>query len=316
MLSLLHGPVDVVPRDAGDAPQLAGGQWVEGLGLVAVSGALYLVTLDGSAIRVSTRKAYARPSWYSDPAAAQFGDCIVLSTGGAGVYPTHRRAHLPSTHPIDAVGWTGLAVDSQAVLADRSLCYKSGRIYVGTRTTPPNAETIETSIGDVPGAGLMLPAELGGRSRWWCVDLGTGRVYQYDAIAKAEILGKRTGFGSAVSGAGYSRKHGVFVVLRRDAGRGVDQLYVYATEPVAAAIAAPVFAGGAAPARGRAAAVSSRVLGSYGEPCAGRVVTFAATVGRFSRAGVETDADGWARTTYRAPLAATAGAVLSATLVE
>lgn len=324
MLSLVHGPIDIVARDPGDyfLASLGSGAvvWVEGVGLLAVSdwqahaGAslhlsnLYTIRLDGSAIRVSSRQPYWALGWHFNAADPTAGDLPLV-----GGRTTTQRMRVPATLPVEAAwgypaGWGGF-VD----LADRVLWFWNGKIRTGVRNVIAGTDEAAIWLG---GAGPLIPADLGAKSLWYAVDTASGRVALYDAIAKAEIVAGRTGFGSAVGAAAYSRKHGLFFVVRRDSGRSppVDQLYVYANEPVAASVSAPTLSG--SPLRGRTYTASARVLGDLGEPCAGRVVVFTATHGSVVTAGVETDATGWARTTYRAPLAATGGVGITATLTE
>jgi hypothetical protein len=316
MLSLVHGPVAVSCWDPVETLVPAAGMavWVEGLGLVVIAGAgsshggdLYAIQLNGKALRIGQRLAWTAIGWRHAPLDAARNDLPVLARASSA-----EVVRLPSTTPVLALP-SGLAYPFApfAALADRLVAFADGILYATPLDGGPVVQ--EAMLEVLSGAGQVMPANLGAGSDWWCAHPGTGKLYRYDAIAGAEVASRRTSLGGSFHCCGYSRKHAVFVALRPDAG--VYKLSVYANEPKAATLSAPAFSSSPVR-RGRAYEVSARLLGDLGEPCPGRVVSFTATHGEVDPTGVETDADGWARSTYRAPRVAVAGAQLTATMVE
>jgi hypothetical protein len=216
----------------------------------------------------------------------------------------------------DASRYSGLA--NWALLSDRYLQFDGNRVRAWP--LPSGAASTERVIvsASVGPGGFIFPADLSsGNSLWWCVTPSTGLLYQYDAIAQAEVASMRSGFGSAFTWAAYSRKHDLFAVMRAGA------LVIYANEPAAASISAPGF--GAGPNAGKQTALSSTLIGSENEPCAGRLVTLSVDAGGLSptedgdgasSVTVETDASGVASATFLAPYAASSGHTATAELVE
>lgn len=303
MLSLVHGPVDLVAADAGDpaiaVPINAGAAWVEGWGLALINGnEAVLAHVSGRVVRIGKRDLWSSIGWSHD-------DQLCLGS-------RWRRVSFPASADLSEV-WagSGVPVGPLALLADRALTFDGYRVVAHGLSVPSTLTVEHTVFAAVSGGGAIFPADLA-RQRWWLLSLGTGDVALYDAAVKAEVAGARTSLGTGpIRAAAYSRKLGLFFVVRRAT---VDQLYVYANEPAASSISAPTFS--AAPRAGALRTVRSRVTGAHGEPCAERVVTFSASAGSLDRASVETGADGWAETTYRAPAGAVTGASVTATLVE
>lgn len=315
MLSRVAGPIPIAAYDPREAfvPKAVAAAWIEGLGLVMIAdganenaAALYALQLDGRAIRIGRRLSWAGIGWAHDGLGGSGGwalSCLATSA------PSWLRVALPTTAPLEVAHLGAAARASFAVLPDRVIFFSSDRVYrLPHDGTVP--EVIEAVIpGNTVGDGCIMPAELSATtSLWWLANRASGQLFMYDAIAKADVAARRTSLGAPFVAAAYSRKHDVFFVVR------ADGLHVYANEPAAASVSVPVFS--SPPARGALREVSARVLGDLGEPCARRVVDFAVTAGSVDRAAVETDADGWARTTYRAPLAAAAGVSVTARLVE
>lgn len=313
MRSLVAGPIAIVPLD-GETLVVAGGAacWVEGLGLVVIAaagsthvGELYIVQLGGQAVRLGGRRGIGGSGW----------------TGFGWAYPDDvpvgwqnvwgfAKMRLPSTALLSSGYTAGLSSGSSfALMPDRLLHAAFGKILATLLAGGASAVETVLDASVVDTAGSVVPADLaGGKSVWWVVFRSSGKVFQYDAIAKAEVAGVRTSLDPGNTVVAYSRKHDLFVTIR------AGSLYVYANEPVAASITAPQFS--AAPARGGVRTLRARVLGDLGEPCVGRVVGFAVTNGALERAAVQTDAAGWASTTHRAPLSTASGATATATLVE
>lgn len=302
MLSLVRGPVNVTPMEVGDPAVVTdwdAAAWVDGWGLLILNSSqgLQVVHVDGKAVRVSTREVWAGIGWSHD-------DRLCLG-------PSWRKVAFPSTAEL-STAWVG-PTGALALMADRALQFDGANVKASTLASPPVTTVEFTFAGFSSGAAAIFPADLRGQQRWWVINLGTAKLALYDAVAKTEVVGHRTSLGvGPLKAAAYSRALDLFFAIRRVGG--VDQLSVYANEPVAATIAAPTFS--AAPRAGSLRTVRSQVLGDQAEPCAERVVTFTATTGTFDRASVETDAAGWAETVYKAPAAPATGASVTATLVE
>lgn len=306
----------------GESLALAGNAraiWHEGIGLVALSeypastypGELYAVQLDGKAVRLGGQRATGAHSW------GGFGWGVATSEDASERFVAARaavgwqRMILPATMPTGELhAGSSSAQYSFAILPDRAIRYAVGRIDVsGWETVSATIEATLDTGGGTGAFGALAPADLSaGRSRWWAIDLPTGRVRLYDAIAKAEIAGYRTRLDDALDLASYSRKHDLFVAVK------AGSLLVYAHEPVAATVEAPTVS---APIRaGSIRTVSARLLGADGEPCADRVITFTATAGAFERASTATDAAGTASAIYCAPFEGVSAVTVTATLAE
>ncbi len=303
MRSLVHGPVDLVVADAGDPAPLVGwyaAAWVDGWGMLAIVGPeLVLVQLTGRAVRLGARRAWYGVGWSHDDRPCA-GDAW-------------RKVHIPSTRDLGAA-WSG-PTGTIALMQDRALAFNGANVTAAPVPGPGGA-SLEAAIFGTPGGGSIVPYDLrAGRQLWWVINLSTTQIALYDAVAKAEVAGRRSSLGGgALRAFAYSRALGLFLAVRRDSGRGVDQLYAYADEPVAATVTAPTFS--APPRAGALRTVRSQVVGSDQEPCPERVVTFSATAGSFDQGSVATDAGGWAEAIYRAPGAPVTGAGVTATLVE
>lgn len=314
MLSLVHGPIAISAEDGEAFTSAALGftPWVEGVGLVTLSevpayqGHFYAIQLTGKAVR------FGRGSLNVIGLGWSRDDKPVLRVAGS----IGSRSQLPSTAVIDP--WR-VDLTGQSWQPDRHLSFSGQRVSMRGLSSEYGDETgsgfVEAVFeDDIVGAGTMLPYNLEGqRNLWWCVNLETGRVHLYDAAAKLEVAGKRTSLGANIRCVGYSRKHDLFFVVRRVVD--VDQLSVYANEPVAASISAPVFDPPIVK-RGSTNALRSRVLGADGEPCSERNVEFTVTAGSIELAVVATDVDGWAETTFHAPLVTSVGETATATLLE
>lgn len=310
MLALVHSvaltSVELDPADL-DLGTWQSALWLDTLGGLVVgagAGGLYLLKLDGSAIRLSKMpggsNVWAGVGWH------QAKNAPIVVSGGGG----WRARHLPSTGPLTDSVENG--VSGMVALPDRIVRFQAGRVYTGAYGALPG--TIEKALSNQSTAGTngaMLPAEARVPcERWWCAAPGDGRLRLYNTTSKLEERAVRVP--SGFTAIGYSRKHDIFAVVRGSAGSYV--LDVYANEPVAASMSAPALAPSAR--RGALSKASVTVLGADGEPCAGRVVTFAVTAGSVDPQAVETNASGVASTTYRAPSPAVAGVVLTATLLE
>lgn len=305
MLSLVHGPVDLVAANVGDPPPTASwgtAAWVEGWGLAVMGNTweLDLVQLTGRVVRVGSGSLWAGLGWSHD-------DRLCLVDRDSNRW---RRVTMPACGDVDA----GVVLPPRfnvAMLADRALWFDGADVRAHLLSNP-SSDSVECSILGSADGGAIFPADLQAQ-RWWVVRHLTADVALYDAKAKAEVPGRRTRLGAGpLMAAAYSRALDLFFAVRL-AG-AVRQLSVYANEPAAATLSAPTFS--ATPRAGSLRTVRSRVLGSNGEPCADRVVTFSATTGTFERPSVETAVDGWAETTYKAPAAPATGASVTATLVE
>jgi hypothetical protein len=314
MLSRVAGPIPISAYDVREAfvARAASALWVEGLGLVLIADggaenafALYALQLDGRAIRIGKRLSWGGIGWAHDGLGGGAAEVPCLASGNN----TWFRARLPTTAPLEAPHEGTAARASFAVLPDRVIWFGNDEVRWAPHDGAVPDQPEAAMPGNTVGTGSVMPARLSAsESLWWLANLESGRLFLYDAVAKVDVPERRTSLGAAFRAAAYSRKHDLFFVVRDDG------LHVYANEPAAASVSVPVFS--SAPAVGAARELSAQVLGDLGEPCVGRVVDFEVTAGSVERAAVETDADGWARTSYRAPLAPVAGATATARLVE
>ncbi len=338
MLSLVAGPTDIVPLDPLEAAVLVttspppgawgsglSGFWEDGRGLWFVSdtgsthaGEIYLVHLDGKAVRVGYRMTYSIRGLAQAPDEGL--EVLAYDPG----YDKWFKTHLPVMDEVGPIHTEGQPGD--VVLADRYLWCSWGpggsSASVSSYSYPTShSNGVEhTFTGTASGSGnpaLFDAGLVSGHRCLWCLDKGSGSLLHYDATARTEGPAARTSLGSGVRLAGYSVKLGLFVAVRRDTTRtpNVDQLYVYANEPVAASISAPSFS--PAPARGGSSLLSSRVLGTLAEPCAGRNVAFTVSSGSLESSVTATDSEGYARTRWFGPTdGAPQGATATATLTE
>lgn len=321
-LSLVADPVDILPRDAFEAdhgcllaPALC--VWVERLGLLALGdtdtfyeGHIFLIQMDGTACRVG----------YTDIVDELGVDANGQAMFGRGVYWS--PVHIPSCAPLaEAQGGSTIPLQF-AALSNRLLTFDCG-------TTPPRilayplgggSGTVEFTFEDADGAGgigIMMRASQGPNfDHWYCFNRADGNVFLYDAIHNLEVPNSRTSFGGEIRLAGYSVKHNLFFVVRRNTSPDpdIDQLYVYANEPQADFVDGPFFLD--PPLRGSLTQLYVQVVGDMGEPCIGRNVTFEVTQGTVDPATVATDSEGFARTTYQGPFVAPIGGIVTATLTE
>jgi hypothetical protein len=313
MLSRVAGPIPIAAYDPREAfvPRAGAALWVEGLGLLTIADgvaenafSLYALQLDGRAFRLGKRLSWDGIGLAHDGLGGSAAERPCLASGARWF-----RAALPTTAPLEAMHVGAAARASFAVMPDRVIYYAAGRVFWLPYDGSVPAEIEAELPGGTPAAGCIMPARLSASEcLWWLANRETGALFLYDAVAKVEVAARRTSLGAAFRAAAYSRKHDLFFVVRDDG------LHAYANEPAAASVSVPVFS--SPPARGAVRELAARVLGDQGEPCGRRVVEFEVTAGAVEREAVETDADGWARTTYRAPLVAVAGASVTARLVE
>ncbi len=315
MLSLVAGPYDIVPADPLEAAVRVAvgpyGQWIEGRGMFFLSAAgsthvgdLYLLQLDGRAVRIGhpQRPDMSVMGWSPS-------DGRVCFAGLSGWW----KSAVP-TIPVETLQ-SSVVPGPFGVLPDRVIAASTNKILSG----PWNLGawlTLEEHRFPFTGTPFLSYAGcVGGSERWWVTEHLAGGVYLYDSGTRMEVVPARTSLGQGFILSGYSLKHDLFFAVRTDTSRtpNVDQLYVYAHEPVAATISAPVFA--PAPRRGGRSRLSVQVLGDQGEPCVGRNVQFTVSTGSLALAVVATDATGTATTDYVAPNAAVSGQTATATLV-
>jgi hypothetical protein len=313
MRSLVAGPFDVVPLDPLEPDPIlvqdnAGVLWMDQLGLLCLTTTqlIYAIQVDGRAIKIGSRfpATIQRLGWN---VARRLP---MLHTSHLTTY-RWRLVDMPSTYEYESNLETAAETEVFAnppfvVLPDRKLASVGHRLL-----SDESGGTEEHAFsGATPGGGGMLSyaGEVDGHHLLWAFNLGADEVFLYDATSRAELV--RTSFGSTYGAAAYSRKHDCFFVLREEAG--VWRLYIYANEPIASSVSPPAFSGPVR--RGSIREVAVTVLGSNGEPCRNRLVTFSANTGLIPRPTVMTDSDGEARTIFRAPFSAGASLTLTATV--
>ncbi len=313
MLSLVAGPFPISTLDPMESTLLVTqgrGIWLDGLGFLVQSdlgstheSETYLLQPDGRGVRLGYQRSSPPTLGWSCA-----DNKLVLGWGIYGWFKTSAPAF-----PTGATRAAWMS-SSFGVLPDRAIAFDGQHIFFGGLDTNDGLNTIEYIFADGTPNSLSMIAyagQVGSMQHWWCLS-SAGDVRRYDSTNKVAV-GHRTAIGGAWRVAGYSRKHDLFCAVRRDSG--VDQLYWYANEPVAATISAPSFA--TAPKRGEAVLVSSQVLGALGELCPGRDVQFSASVGSVDPTCVATDATGTATTRYYPPAgSAPSGATITATMPE
>lgn len=317
MLTLLAGPIDITPLDPLDEVVLAQvgiGMWRDDRGLYFVSAAgstnvgnVYVVHVNGQAARVGGTRLVSCSGigWSAE-------DRLPTVANNAGHWS---KGTLPACGVIGDIHNYG---PSYAVMADRRLVYSANWVknYPYDATTPENIEyTFSSPLSGGFPAMLMYAGKENDAHLWWGLTGDTGNLQKYDATNRTIAPGlNKTSIGPNVRTAGYSIKHRVFVAIRHNSDTGLDQLYVYGADDPAAATLSAVERLPAAR-RGGMSVLRTRVLGDKGEPCAGRNVRFAVTVGSVEQEVVATDASGYATVRFFAPpgsgsLAANATATL------
>lgn len=293
------------------------GAWDDRFGIIAIAGAgstydgssiqgdIIIVKPDMTCIRIGQRgRAWTGVGW-------SYPDDMIMLRGSSpnGV----SRILLPSLAETDSdTGWTetNFAYMPADAVAARYLRFNGNNVTYDLVSGGGTVVECVINTGQ-PGPGRIFPADFSkGQSLWWLVDCGNGKIYQYDALAKAEVAAKRTIFaGGACTCPVYSRKHNVFGNI---IGGG---LAIFANEPSASTIATPTFS--SSPTAGKRRTISTTVLGTIGEPVIGRIVRFTATNGTIDVPNVATNSSGVASTYWKATFSAAAGPeTLTATLTE
>ena len=288
--------------------RLGGMLAISGSGSGPASGELWLIKPSGRLFRLGSRGMnWGGIGWSYD-------DKLWLKSAGGpnGHYQINAPAlDYGGTSYTDASLYSG--VSNYARLAARFIQWDGNRVRAWP--LPSGAASTELAIVSAsagPG-GIIFPYKVsGGDSLWWLATPSTGLLYLYNAVTMTEVTAARSSFGSAFAAASYSRKHDVFAVLY---GTTTLTMNLFANEPAAYLLYAPEF-DPASPVNGKTAELSAELVGSNGEPCADRLITFAVAVGSVDRATVLTGADGVARTTYRAPFGSSSGNAVTAELVE
>jgi hypothetical protein len=147
-------------------------------------------------------------------------------------------------------------------------------------------------------------------SRIW-FGMYDGSAMLYDWVAREVVRWVETGVANI--GIWYWAKHDVFLSLHRvgsDPAPYPFQTRVWQNAPAPASVSNPAVSPSAT--AGRQHTVTSRLLGSDGEPCADEVVTFATDVGTLGNATALTDDDGYASTTVVLPASATGDVTVDA----
>lgn len=298
MLSLLRGPIDIVPGDPWQHPpgvRVGGCQWVDERGLYfidtlsssfAYARKMYVTHLSGKAVLVGG------PFYANEMGWSAIDSAPVVNTiqGNWGAY------RLPTFHPISSGTYGGASL---APSPNRKIRYAGSGIVYSSSGLNAFPATVEYRFLNPIDAhtynGLITYAgQSNSKHFWWCVEPTSGRFYKYNSTDKTEATGYvRSGFGSAVKQVAYSAKHDLFFVVRANVDTAQpDQLYVYANEVVPAALSAITLTPSAR--RGGRSKITTKLTGSYGEACVGVTVTFGADRGTVEPSAVATDSTGTA----------------------
>ena len=199
----------------------------------------------------------------------------------------------------------GSMVDVQARAADRWLSFVNANV----QSRPLDFTTAFATEFTLAGAGSgRANLSRTRRANILCLTWQTGEVLFYDHVARAQTAG--AAFVGANTGAWYSPRHDVFVVLT---GTSTNQVSVVANSVRPTAISAPVAA--PALAKGRGSVISVYLRGTNNDPAAGELVDWAlAGPGSLLAPQSRTDADGIARVGYVAPIVLTTNPTFTATV--
>jgi hypothetical protein len=308
-LELLAGPFPVIDKLTNTALTGSGDTiWVDPDGLLwnnNGAGKTYLIQMDGAAYPIGFSDTFREPGLTllgasaDDPLSGDPWYCF--HHHGVGIDgPDERivdRVHhnsgvlLRSDHPPTNLG-------ESVTLHDRWLTL--GGAEVRARASTAGDLTVErTIVGFTSGRGSFSWARE--RGHLW-LSGESGHLVLYDYANKTEVgpvwrIGLTT-----VSCLYYSKKHDVFVSMHYD---GTQYLMsVWARTPLPTSIAAPTF--NVTPAPGLVVTATTRVLGSYNEPCADEVVTWTVVgEGELVADTSRTDADGYATVQIAIPIDAT-----------
>lgn len=306
MLSLLAGPIDIVPGDPLPVSPTVrvefGAVWLDDRGLYFVHNDMFVTHVDGKALHVGQGEYFSQLVGWSTVHNAPI---IAMNTGWAPI-------RLPGMHRFTE--WRA-GRPPQGLLSDRKLNGYGHKMYSApVDSTDLNLGTLEYTFPNPFQETLythtVYAGQKNGKHLWWIVD-GNGRYYKYNSTDKIEAEGYvRSGFGSAIRAVAYSVKHDLFFVVRGGASTP-HQLYVYATEPEAQTLSVPTVTPTLR--RGGRSKVTTKLTGSYGEACGDRSVTFSTNYGTVYPTTVLTGKDGVATTYLYASVADTAATTITAT---
>ena len=312
MLELLAGPFPVVDG-AGDAVSLSEGQfdqtalYDDATGLASYSadlGGFCVTQIDGTTY---LRSAMTRANSYvlDLPGndwlliSALFNDLIYTLNKATGVLGTVLLDGEDVNSVIDILARAPdrfITVARQKVRA-RPLDLSSAFSDEYTLSGPPTSGTSQATLSRTKNTDVL------------CITYATGQVVYYNWRTLAQVGG--VSYLPTNTGAWYSAKHDVFVVLT---GTTTNAISIYANAAIPAAISAPA----AAPTlkRGRRSTISVTVTGANGEPCKGELIDWALDgPGTLLAEQSETDESGVASAGYVAPLSLSTNPTFTASLV-
>lgn len=295
-LELLAGPFLVVDRASGTALTACAGQtWIDGYGLVVSATANGKTCLGTMQLDGTFYEAWDRAVYY-----------------GYGLALIGEAADLKARQRWHALHWSGgigpfyeWDVDPVSLFAGpehaQNASGQGGRARLHDRYLYAYWGAVRTSAGveaTIPIDSYPNYLSWGAAPEQIVIGDQNGNACRYDWIAKTAV-GPVVTIGMPCKSLWYAARHGVYVSLHEDAGQFFVR--VWATTPRPAAVTTP--AADPVPQAGRRSAVTARVTGAHGEPCAGEIVAWRLTgAGALVLAATETGADGTATTYYDAPL--------------
>lgn len=301
MLSQVAGPIPLHSIELGETTigvSGTGGQWLDGVGFLFhadsnpghVAGGWYIAQLDGACVLLLDTYAAVQTIGYAPEL-----DHPAVSTAFRNY-----EVGFPACGRLSPE-WNNSLLRPFLLFPDRRLIASGSQVQRQTLTEPPTNTSSSTeytfSALDFSANALLHAGRApNGNRAAWVVDQAGGRMALYDCVANTEVPGRRSGIGGTNKLVGYSVRHQLWMAIRGDGPGGADQLYVFASEPACSQLSAATM--DPASRRGGRSVLKVRALGSYGEPCPDRNVTFAVDQGAVEPATVATDADGYASTFY------------------
>lgn len=324
-LELLAGPFDVLPvidrvrvmtgvADTRTPGGDIGGQCmlIEGRGILShVSSVRYLVQPDGAYSLLG----YGR---FSLPTQASVR-VLLWAADGRRTYgefeqtaPTSRisTGSVHELHPVTLAGFN--AVANAPPGGPQAAVLLPGGVWLSTSF---HALAISRYDGAAWVREADLPVVAGNYLSWaeaqdeiWIANL-IGEACRYNWRTRRVTALVRTDV--ECMGMWYWRKHGVFLSLHSQQG-GTRSVRVWAATPRPTKIEQTVLP---PPTAGRVSRISTRLLGSYNEPCAGETVQWSAPGYEIVPLSPITDESGYARADLIVPMGATGGGSVTASVV-
>lgn len=301
-LEMLRGPIPFRYGNDGCMPTDEFFYWIDGIGLVGhwrpynCSCDVYGVAqLDGT---VSARAFHNSMGYSAYSFGFDFDTGYLIGRYGFGeIMRTEPRTGAAVSKLVN-----GLNNTLYSRIAGRLVRLQNGTLYARSMDLEPEVEEFTFIDDPVTYRGDGCISASGKKGVVW-VCFRSGDIFLYDAINKA-VMGRPTGIAEGNEGMWYSPALDVFISAHKTHGTQGDELAlcVWANEPRPHSMIAPEPVGTLID--GTVTRLRTRVLGSYGEPCGGHVVSWSLTgPGALSSVTSVTDADGYASAEYIAPLA-------------